>query len=130
MVDVPDNSLCVYNVGEPGGAQPVPPLDIVETSHPSARIAAQGKGNAVGCRKPPQPFNVVRTDAQNQGIPFVKVCLRVSKLPGLDGSTIGERPKEEVNDNVLPPVFREVKLPSRNQGQSKIRCDSSYLQHD
>ena len=130
MVDVPDDPLCVYNVGEPGGAQPEPSLNIVETSHPSARIAAKGKGNAVGRGKPPQPFNVVRADSQNQGIPFVKACLRVSKLPGLDGSTIGERPEEEVNDNVLPPVFREVKLPSRNQGHGKTRCDSSYLQHD
>ena len=130
MVDVPNYPLGVYDVGEPGGAQPEPPPDVVKAPHLAGGIAAQDEGNLVGRRKPLQPLYVVRADAEDQGISLVKVRVRVSKLPGLDGSTMGEGPQEEVDNNVLAPVFREVKFPSRNQGHDKCGRDSANSQHD
>ena len=92
MVDVPDYPLRVYDVGEPGGAQPEPPPDVVKPLHFAGRVAAQVKGQTVGRGEPLQPSDVIRADAQDQGISPVKVRVRVSKLPGLDGSTVGESP--------------------------------------
>jgi hypothetical protein len=92
VVDVPDYPLGVYNVGKPGGAQPEPPPDVVKALHFAGGITAQGEGDVVGRRKPLKPFDVFRADAEDQGVSLVKVRVRVSKLPGLDGSTIGESP--------------------------------------
>ncbi len=129
MVDVPDNALGVYDVGEPGCAQPEPPPDVVEAPNPAGRIAAQVEGKAVGLGKPLQPYYVVRADAYDQGISLFKVRLRVSKLPGLDGSTVGEGPEKEVNDNVPAPVLRQVELPSRNQGHGEGWRNGTDSQH-
>ena len=130
MVDVPDYPLAVYDVGEPGGAQAEPPPDVVKAPHLAGGVAAQGEGNVVGRGKTLKPFDVVRADAEDQGISLVKVRVRVSKLPGLDGSTMGESPQEKVDNNVLAPVFREVKLSSRNQGHDKSGRGSANSQHD
>ncbi len=129
VVDVPDNPLGVYNVGEPGGTQPVPPPDVVEAPHLAGRIAAQGEGKVVDVGKPLQPYYVIRADAYDQGISLVKVRLGVSKLPGLDGSTVGEGPEEEIDYNVPAPVLREVKLPSRNQGHGEGWRNGTDSQH-
>lgn len=130
MIDVPDDALGVYNVGEPGDAQPESPPDVVEALHLAGRIAAQGEGKVVGCGKPLQPFHAVRADAYDQGVSLLKVRLGVSKLPGLDGSTIGECPEEEIDDNVPAPVLQEVKLSSRYQGNGKGWGNGSDSQHN
>lgn len=130
VINVPDNALAVYDVGESGGAQPEPPPDVVEAPHLAGGIAPQVKGDAVVRGKPLQPCHVVRADAYDQGIPFGKVRLGVSKLPGLDGSTVGEGPEEEVDDNVPAPMFQKVELPSRNQGHGKGWRNESNWQHN
>ena len=129
MVDVADYALGVYYVGEPGGARPEPPPDIVEAPNLAGGIAAQVNGKAVGLGKPLQPFNVIRADAYDQGIPVLKVLLGVSKLPSLHGSTMGERSEEEIDDNVLAPVVGEVELPARIQGYGKGWRRSADSQH-
>ena len=130
MVDVPDDALGVYNVGEPGDAQAESPPDVVKALHLAGRIAAQDKGNVVGCGKPFQLVHIIRADTNDQGIPLLKVPLGVSKLPGLDGSTIGECPEEEIDDNVPAPVLQKVKLPSRDQGHGKGWRNGADSQHN
>ena len=123
VVDVPDYALIVYDIGEPGGAQAEPPPDVVEAPDLAGGIAAQVKGKAVVRGKPLQLYDVIRADAYDQGIPLVKFRLGVSKPPGLHGSTIGGGPKEEIDDNIPAPVFREVKIASRDQGHGEGRSN-------
>lgn len=110
VVNVADNAFLIYHVGNPGGTQPESALHIVQPTYLSGGIAAQRKGYAVGGGKSLEPADVVGADAYDEGVPVLKFCLRVSKLPGLDRSTESGCPDEEIEDNVRAAMVRQGKI--------------------
>ena len=100
MIDVPDYPFPVDEVGKPGGPQPEPSPHVVKSPYLARLVAGQLEWDAVLFRKPFQPLNAVGTNAQYNPVSLGQRHLGVSKLPGLDGSTVGKRPQEEIENYI------------------------------
>ena len=131
VVDVPDDALAVYNVGEPGDAQP--------------RIGAARRRGAAPCRPNRCPgrkescwaaANLFSLSTLSGLMPMTRVFRSSKSTWEFPNSLVwtvqpgGKGPEEEIDDNVPALMLQEFKLTSRDQGHGKGWRNGADSQHN